>query len=79
MTIALFVLIEFLLAAHADLDCQGDGFGKYSVYERHTTSFTAADSRLIDCHEPNTNFKLLGFFKEPVFAGGWNSSSSAKA
>jgi hypothetical protein len=64
-------------AAYVDLDYEGGGIGEYSFYNRHegtwdTTSCIAADGRCapMDCHLPETNFKLLGVFKEQNF-GQW--------
>ena len=60
-----------------DPDYEGGGIGEYSFYNRHnetwdTTSCIAGDGRCarMDCHLPNTNFKLLGVFKERNF-GQW--------
>lgn len=62
---------------YVDLDYEGGGIGEYSFYNRHedtwdTTSCIAADGRCapMDCHLPETNFKLLGVFKEQNF-GQW--------
>ena len=60
-----------------DPNYKGGGIGEYSFYNHHKgswdkTSCIAGDGRCarMDCHLPNTNFKLLGVFKEQNF-GQW--------
>ena len=56
---------------YIDLDYTGEGIGEYQFFDRHTgkwdkTSCVAENGRceMYDCHLPDTNFKLLGLFKE---------------
>ena len=57
---------------YVDLDYQEGGIGEYQFFNRHTnqwntTSCVSENGRCqkFDCHLPETNFKLLGIFKEP--------------
>ena len=57
-----------------DLDYQGGGIGEYQFYDRRAhkwddTSCVAGSGRCakMDCHLKDSNFKLLGFFKEPNY------------
>jgi hypothetical protein len=59
---------------YIDLDYSGGGIGEYQFYNRHTKSWdsTSCKSKTgrcakMDCHLASTNFKLLGFFKEPNY------------
>ena len=61
-------------AAYIDLDYAGGKIGEYQFYDRatnswDTTSCVAQGGRCakMDCHVKGTNFKLLGFFKEPNY------------
>jgi hypothetical protein len=61
-------------AAYVDLDYAGGGIGEYQFYDRHSqnwdkTSCVAKSGRCakMDCHLKETNFQLLGFFKEPNY------------
>ena len=59
---------------YIDLDYQGEGIGEYQFFDRHnstwdTSSCIAESGRCAkyDCHLSDTNFKLLGLFKEPNY------------
>ena len=59
---------------YIDLDYQGEGIGEYQFFDRFTgewdtSSCTAGNGRCAkyDCHLSDTNFKLLGLFKEPNY------------
>ena len=56
------------------MDYSGGGIGEYQFYDRKAqkwddTSCVAGNGRCakMDCHLKHTNFKLLGFFKEPNY------------
>lgn len=56
------------------MDYAGGGIGEYQFYDRHSqrwddSSCVAQNGRCakMDCHLKDTNFKLLGFFKEPNY------------
>ena len=59
---------------YIDLDYQGEGIGEYQFFDRHTgewdkSSCIAESGRCAkyDCHLSDSNFKLLGLFKEPNY------------
>jgi hypothetical protein len=59
---------------YVDPDYAGGGIGEYQFYDRHshswdTSSCKAGNGRCakMDCHLRDTNFQLLGFFKEPNY------------
>ena len=59
---------------YVDLDYRGEGIGEYQFFNRHTGSWNtdscvAESGRCakFDCHLSDTNFKLLGLFKEPNY------------
>lgn len=59
---------------YVDLDYEGEGIAEYQFFDRHknnwdTSSCVAESGRCakFDCHLSNTNFKLLGLFKEPNY------------
>ena len=59
---------------YIDLDYQGEGIGEYQFFDRHTdkwdtSSCIAENGRCAkyDCHLNDSNFKLLGLFKEPNY------------
>jgi len=59
---------------YVDLDYEGEGIAEYQFFNRHknnwdTSSCVAESGRCakFDCHLSNTNFKLLGLFKEPNY------------
>jgi len=64
-----------LWAAYIDEDYSGNGVGEYAYWDRKKGryDYTACDEVKGDrcvkmnCHEPGTHFKLLGFFKEPGY------------
>ena len=62
---------------YIDLDYGGEGIGEYQFFDRHagtwdTSSCIAESGRCAkyDCHLSDSNFKLLGLFKEPNY-GEW--------
>jgi hypothetical protein len=65
----------FLWAAYVDVDYEGGGIGEYSYFDRKngiwdtTACEEVGNTRCakMDCHLPDTHFKLLGFFKEPGY------------
>jgi hypothetical protein len=70
-----FSFFPVLFWQYVDLDYAGGGIGEYQFYNRKTESWknstcTASSGRCerMDCHLPDTNFQLLGYFKEPNFA-----------
>lgn len=62
-------------AAYVDEEYSGNGEGEYSYYDRNRKSWNqnackaSGSDRCVrmDCHEPNTHFRLLGVFKEPAY------------
>jgi hypothetical protein len=66
-----------LLQQYVDLEYSGNGAGEYAYYDRHRKEWnreaceeSGGNGRCVkmDCHEPNTHFKLLGIFKEPDYS-----------
>jgi hypothetical protein len=63
------------LLKYIDTEYAGNGVGEYSYYDRQNdvwvdSACEYADSTRcvkMDCHLADTNFKLLGFFKEPYW------------
>lgn len=68
-----------LWAAYVDHDYQGGGLGEYQFYDIESNSWDDSACELsggercakMDCHEANTNWQLLGFFKQPYYASEW--------
>jgi len=65
---------RFLLwAAYVDVDYEGNGGNEYSHFNRNTGRWNRRNCKSgarcvkMDCHMPDTNFKLIGFFKEPRY------------
>ena len=67
-------LLFYFQTQYVDLDYSGEGIGEYQFFDRHSGSWDkksciAENGRCaqFDCHLSNTNFKLLGLFKEPNY------------
>lgn len=55
-----------MYGVYVDLDYEGNGIGEYEFYDRDTGEFTCYGDycrQRMDCHLPDTNWKMLGIFK----------------
>mmetsp|Transcript_10870 Transcript_10870/g.18015 ORF Transcript_10870/g.18015 Transcript_10870/m.18015 type:complete len:449 (-) Transcript_10870:54-1400(-) len=68
-----------LWAAYVDLDYQGGGIGEYQFWDEVAEEWDESTCEIngngrcakMDCHDPNTHFEALGFFKEAYYGSEW--------
>ena len=68
-------LVSYFLQ-YIDLEYSGGGIGEYQYWDRKNKRWDNSACKehgsgrcvKMDCHEPDTHFDLLGYFKEPSYA-----------